>query len=100
MQAYMSVVFEYWEENMRLFMHFCKLLFIKGLKTRKIQGIYFEISALYFKIYGLYFLQDALCFFACPHLVVYAKRKRVRMCRKNFKKRVIHLFLSYRTTEE
>ena len=50
MQAFMSVVFEYWEEN--------------------------------FKIYGLYFLQDALCFFACPHLVVYAKRKRVRMCRK------------------
>ena len=33
-----------------------------GPKRRKIQGIYFEISALYFKIYGLYFLQQAMCF--------------------------------------
>ena len=48
------------------FLRFCKLLFFRGPKRRKIQGIYFEISALYFKIYGLYFLQQAMCFFACP----------------------------------
>ena len=50
-------------------MRFCKLLFIRYLRRRKIQGTYFKISALYFKIYGLYFLQHALCFFfsiACP----------------------------------
>ena len=42
---------------------FCKLLFIRHLKSTKIQGTYFKISALYFKIYGLYFLLHALCFF-------------------------------------
>ena len=49
--------------------HFCGFVsccFSGGPKRRKIQGIYFEISALYFKIYGLYFLQQAMCFFACP----------------------------------
>ena len=43
--------------------NFCKLLFIRYLRSAKIQGTYFKISALYFKIYGLYFLLHALCFF-------------------------------------
>ena len=41
---------------------FCKLLLIRDLKRRKIQGTYFKISALYFKIYGLCFSQHGLCF--------------------------------------
>ena len=52
--------------------HFCGFVsccFSGGPKRRKIQGIYFEISALYFKIYGLYFLQDALCVFALSERV-------------------------------
>ena len=49
-----------------IFYGFVSCCFSGGPKRRKIQGIYFEISALYFKIYGLYFLQQAMCFFACP----------------------------------
>ena len=45
---------------------FCKLLFIRCLKRRKIQGTYFKISALYFKIYALCFFAHGLCFFRCP----------------------------------
>ena len=45
---------------------FCKLLFIKGLSQRKIQGTYFKIQGTYFKIYALYFLRQAMCFFAHP----------------------------------
>ena len=40
----------------------CKLLFIKSLRKKKIQAIYFKIHGSYFKIYGLYFLLFALCF--------------------------------------
>ena len=39
-----------------------KSLFIRELKSAKIQGTYFKICALYFKIYGLYFSRNALCF--------------------------------------
>ena len=46
-----------------LFLSFCKTLFFRHLKKRKIQGIYFEIQGTYFKICALYFLQHALCFF-------------------------------------
>ena len=51
------------QKNNGLFEELYKLLFIRTLKTQKIQGMYFKIKGTYFKIYGLYFLRSPLCFF-------------------------------------